>query len=188
VFGKKGDTMSKIGRLPIPFSSAKIEIKKNIIEINGPKAKFAHELPEAIKASVEDEKSLKLDVAEKTRKNKMLWGLHRALLANKVQGAERGFEKKVSIVGLGYKAVLAGKKMTFSLGYSNKIEYELPDGVSVKIDKSGQQLVFESTDKFLLGSVCDKVRSFRHPEPYKGTGVIREGDIIIRKAGKAKAA
>ena len=110
------------------------------------------------------------------------------MLANKIKGLEQGFERKVTIVGLGFKAAAAGKKMTFSLGYSHKIDYELPEAVSVDIDKTGQNLVFKSADKFVLGNVCDKVRSFRMPEPYKGTGIIREGDIVLRKAGKTKSA
>ncbi len=118
----------------------------------------------------------------------MLWGLHRALLANKVKGVDTGFEKKVKIVGLGYKAQPSGKKLTFSLGYSHKVYYQLPEGVDVVVDKTGQNLVFKAADKFLLGNACDAVRALRFPEPYKGTGIIREGDVIIRKAGKAKAA
>jgi large subunit ribosomal protein L6 len=114
--------------------------------------------------------------------------MHRALLANKVKGAETGFEKKIKIVGLGYKAQLAGKKLTFSLGYSHKIDYELPEGVDVKLDKTGQNLVFSSSNKLLLGDVCSHIRKLRPPEPYKGTGIIVGDEVIIRKAGKTKAA
>lgn len=99
----------------------------------------------------------------------------------------QGLKKKVRIVGLGYKAQLSGKKLNFSLGYSHKIEYNLPEGVDVAVDRTGQQLVFKATDKQLLGDVCDAVRSFRPPEPYKGTGIILEGEVVIRKAGKTKA-
>jgi large subunit ribosomal protein L6 len=110
------------------------------------------------------------------------------LLANKVKGVETGFEKKVRIIGLGYKAQLAGKKLNFSLGYSHKIEFPLPEGVEVNVDKTGQQLVFKAADKLLLGNVCDSIRSLRPPEPYKGTGILVGDEVIIRKAGKAKAA
>lgn len=178
--------MSKIGRKPIPFGTAKIEVKDNSVKISGSKANFIHELPAGITAEIQG-KSLCLVAQEKTRDVRALWGLHRALLANKVKGAEAGFEQKVVIVGLGYKAQLAGSKMTLTLGYTHKIDYDLPAGVSVDIDKTGQNLVFKSADKFLLGRVCDAMRSFRPPEPYKGTGVIREGETIIRKAGKTKS-
>lgn len=179
--------MSKIGRKPISFSSAKIEIKDKTILINGPKGKFIHRLPHQLDVSLKDN-SLVVMVKNETRDNRILWGTHRALLANKVKGVETGFEKEVKIVGLGYKAQLVGRKLVFSLGYSHKIEYDLPEGVDVQVDKTGQVLIFKSFDKMLLGEVCSLIRSFRPPEPYKGTGIIPEGEVIMRKAGKAKVA
>jgi len=176
--------MSKIGRKPIKFSSAKIKIDGNKIMIDGAKNKFTHELPEEISAKVEDS-NLVLTVGDNTRAARMKWGLHRALLANKVKGVESGFEQGVKIIGLGYRAKLSGKKLVFSLGYSHKIDYTLPEGVTVEIDKkTGQQLLFKSHDKCLLGSVCDDVKRFRRPEPYKGKGIIRADETIRRKAGK----
>ncbi len=177
--------MSKIGRKPIELSSVKVEVKDNTLVLSGPKAKFTHELPNFIKASVDDG-FLTISLEKDTRGNGILWGLHRALLANKVKGAQVGFEKKVKIVGLGYKAQLVGKKLNFSLGYSHKIDYDLPEGVEVQVNKTGQELVFKSSDKFLLGNVCSAIRALRPPEPYKGTGIILENEVIIRKAGKAK--
>jgi len=177
--------MSKIGRKPIPFETAKIEIKDNVVKVSG-RVNFVHELPAGISAAVHGN-FLSLTVQEKTREISVLWGLHRALLANKVKGAETGFEQKIIIVGLGYKAQLAGKKMTLTLGYTHKIDYELPTEVTVDIDKTGQNLLFKSADKFLLGRVCDTMRSFRPPEPYKGTGIMKAGEVIIRKAGKTKS-
>ncbi|MCK4651347.1 50S ribosomal protein L6 [Candidatus Babeliales bacterium] len=179
--------MSKIGRKPIPFSSAKIEIKDKSVFISGPKGKFTHHLPDQVELSLKDN-SLVLSIKENTRNNRILWGMHRALLANKVKGVEIGFEKKVKIVGLGYKAQLTGRKLIFSLGYSHKINYDLPEGIEVKVDKTGQNLIFKSSDKMLLGEVCSTIRNFRAPEPYKGTGIILEGEVIIRKAGKTKVA
>lgn len=179
--------MSKIGRKPIPISSVKVEINGKNILLTGPKAKFTHELPDFIDAKLEDG-SLVLTINKNSRENRMAWGLHRALLANKIKGADTGFEKKVQIVGLGYKAQPSGRKLNFALGYSHKIEYNLPDGVEVVVDKTGQQLVFKSSDKQLLGDTCDAIRSLRPPEPYKGTGIIVEGEVVIRKAGKTKAA
>ena len=108
--------MSKIGRKPIVFSSAKIEVNDQLVRIDGPKAKIVHELPQELSASVQG-KTLLIKLAMKDdRKVLALWGLHRALLANKVKGAETGFEQKVKIVGLGFKALAVGQKMTFSLG------------------------------------------------------------------------
>jgi len=180
--------MSKIGRKPIPFTSAQVTVNGSTVNIKGAKVSFIHELPQDVRATMTD-KTITLDVVDRTsREQKVQWGLHRAMLANKIQGVEKGFEKKLTIVGLGFKAQIAGtQKMTFSLGFTHKIEYDLPVGVVVEIDKTGQSLLFKSADKFLLGNVCDIIRSFRPPEPYKGTGIIREGEIVRRKAGKSKA-
>ena len=179
--------MSKIGRKHIILSSATVTINGKKIAVSGPKAKFEHELPDGIEAKLED-KNLILSISEDTRQNRMNWGMHRALLANKVKGAEIGFEVKMKIVGLGYKAQATGKKIVFSLGYSHKINFDLPEGVEFASDKTGQNLVFKCTNNILLGEVCATVRAFRPPEPYKGTGIMREGEVIIRKAGKAKSA
>lgn len=178
--------MSKIGKRPILLTSAKVTIQGNSVTVAGPKQTFVHELPEGLSASVEG-KDFFIKAERNTRRDRMAWGLHRALLANKVKGAEAGFEQKMTIVGLGFKAQLAGKKVTLTLGYTHKIDYELPDQVTLEIDKTGQMLTLRSSDKFILGNVCDAIRSFRPPEPYKGTGIIRAGEVVIRKAGKTKA-
>lgn len=178
--------MSKVGRKPIAISSANIAVEGNTITIQGAKVTLSHTLPEEVVLTQQD-KQLLLSIKSTDRKSKMLWGLHRALLANKVFGVEKGFEETVKIVGLGYKAQLSGRKLVFSLGYSHKKEFDLPQGVDVDVDKTGQTLVFKGADKFVLGNACDAVRSLRPPEPYKGTGIIRSGEVIIRKAGKTKA-
>ena len=123
---------------------------------------------------------------QQQRRLKKFWGMHRALLANLIKGAGTKFEKKLEINGLGFKASLAGKQATFVLGYTHKIELAIPEGISLEIDKTGQKLTFKGSNKELLGQVCDTVRSFRVPEPYKGTGIKLEDERIIRKAGKAK--
>lgn len=184
-FGKESN-MSKIGRKPIPVTSAKITIDGRMLTISGAKNTFNHELPDGISVQAQD-KELLVTADRITRRHKMLWGLHRALLANKVKGVETGFEQKLIIVGLGYKATLTGKQLVLVLGYTHKIEYTMPDDVTVEIDKTGQNLMFRSADKFSLGNVCDAVRGFRPPEPYKGTGIMRDGEKIFRKAGKTKS-
>lgn len=181
--------MSKIGRKVITFSNAVVQVNENTVTIGGSKAKLVHELPAALIATV-DGKNLKISLRKgekESKENKMLWGLHRALIANKITGLEKGFEQVMKIVGLGFKAQLTGKKLTFTLGYTHKIDLDLPTDVTVEVDKTGQILTFKSNDKFLLGNICDRVRSFRPPEPYKGTGVMKENEVIVRKAGKTKA-
>jgi|SaaInlStandDraft_4_1057021.scaffolds.fasta_scaffold03415_7 large subunit ribosomal protein L6 len=179
--------MSKIGKKSIILSTAKVEIKDNHVIISGPKAKFEHELSDGLEV-VLDGNILSILLKQDTRINRINWGMNRALLANKVKGVETGFEQKMKIVGLGYKAQLSGKKITFALGYSHKIDFTLPKDVDLEVDKSGQNLTFKSVDKALLGEVCAKVRGFRPPEPYKGTGIMKVDEVIIRKAGKTKAA
>lgn len=182
--------MSKVGRRAIPLDGVKIDIKGNEIELQGAKGKFVHELPSCLSCSVEDNnKALVLSMKDGGRlKEKALWGLHRALLANKVKGLQSGFEKILRIVGLGYKAQMSGSTMTLTLGFSHKIQYVVPEGVTVAIDKSGQILTLSSIDKLILGEACDAIRSFKRPEPYKGTGIMYDKEVIHRKVGKAKGA
>lgn len=178
--------MSKIGKKPIDLNNAQIEIVGQEVRYKGKTTSGVYHLPEFIKAE-SDGKRLKL-VLLGDSENKKFWGLHRALLANKIKGASELFDKKVQIVGLGFKAELMGSKIKFSLGFSHKIEIELPKIVSLEVDKSGQNLVFRSFDKEVLGQICADIRSLRPPEPYKGTGIRVGNEVIIRKAGKTKAA
>jgi len=179
--------VSKVGRRPISLASVTATIEGKDISFKGPKGEVTHKLAENVQAEQRDGFLYVTCSNKATKKGKMLWGLHRALLANKIKGVQAGFETPIKIVGLGYKAQLAGKKLIFTLGFSHKVEYALPEGVTVDIDKTGQKLLFKSTDRFLLGSACDAVRSLKPPEPYKGTGIMRESERIVRKAGKTKA-
>ena len=113
--------------------------------------------------------------------------MHRALLSNVLNGAAKEFEKNLKITGLGYKAVIQGNKMQFALGYSHKIDLDIPSGLTVQVDKTGQKISVKSSDKNLLGDFCSKIKEFRMPEPYKGTGIQYEKEVIRRKAGKAKS-
>lgn len=178
--------MSKIGRRPIALGGVTVDIKGNEIHYKGKKASGVYQLDNLLKAEVEG-KELYIKPAQITTDTNRLWGLHRALLNNRITGAEEGFKKQLRIVGLGYKASISGTKMQFNLGFSHKIDFELPKNVAVEIDKSGQLITFDSVDKDLLGQVCSDVRALRPPEPYKGTGIQYVGETILRKAGKAKA-
>lgn len=178
--------MSKVGRKPIKFQDVKVTVDGQKITYAGKHASGVHIIPNQLEIKMADgEVSLvpyKLD-----RVSKCLWGLHRALLANKIQGAHAPFERQVQIVGLGFKAVPKGNKIEFSLGYSHKVDFDIPQGVVLEVDKTGQMLTFKSSDKELLGHVCGQLRFLRPVEPYKGTGIRLSTDIIIRKTGKTKA-
>jgi len=184
--------MSKIGRKPIALGNLEVEIKGNEVHYKGKNESGVYVLPEILAAVVVDKQLLLTPAKDgkKVSRSQLYsqWGLHRALLSNRLMGAANEFEKKIEINGLGFKAAAAGSKMTFTLGYSHKIDFELPKGVTVEIDKTGQKLNFKSADKELVGHVCSVVRSLRVPEPYKGTGIKLATEVIVRKAGKTKAA
>lgn len=185
--------MSKIGRKPIDIAkNVTIELKGREVHYKGSSIVGVYALPEVLNVKHEANK-LFLTLNSKAfrqelREGNRVWGLHRALLSNALQGAAAPFEKKMVIKGLGYKAVMSGKKIIFSLGYSHKMDFELPAGVAVTIDKSGQKLSLLSSNKELLGHVCSKIRSLRPPEPYKGTGIRLSTEKILLKAGKTKSA
>ncbi len=184
--------MSKIGKKAIPLDGVKVEIKGQEVHYTGKRAAGVHILDSMLIAEVKDG-SIYITPHVNTNDSRRVWGLHRALLSNKIVGAHTGFKKQLRIVGLGYKAVVMGSKVQFSLGYShkggyaNKSDFELPKDVTIEIDKAGQLLTFDSFNKDLLGQVCSDVRALRPPEPYKGTGIQYVTETIIRKAGKAKS-
>lgn len=177
--------MSKIGRKPIDIKGIKIDFKDHSLHYSSPKGSGIYELPEILNVQIDGD-SLRLVSDSKSRDTNRVWGLHRALLSNTIKGAQEQFVYKIQIVGLGYKAKQMGSKLEFSLGYSHKIDFELPQEVTVTIDKSGQNLDFKSANKETLGLVCSKIRSLRKPEPYKGTGIKYENEVLLRKAGKTK--
>lgn len=178
--------MSKFARIPIPLGLVEIAVIGNQISYKGPKASGIYILPVEIEA-IKEENNLILRIADNVKKKTNFfaqWGLHRALLANAIKGSEVLFERQIKIDGLGFKAQLSGKIITFSLGFSHKITYNLPEEVILEVDKSGQLLTFKSTKKDLLGHVCSCIKAFRPVEPYKGKGIHYVGETIIRKAGK----
>lgn len=179
--------MSKIGRKPIDLGDVSVEVKGQEIHYKGKRGAGVHVLPPYLQAVIEG-KQLKLVLKDKADGSNMAWGMHRALVANEIKGVQTGFEKQIQINGLGYKAAITGNKLDLTLGYSHKISYDLPAGVTVDIDKTGQLLTVKSSSKEIVGHVCSVVRSFRPPEPYKGTGIKLATEVIARKAGKAKSA
>lgn len=186
--------MSKIGRKAIDISGLTVDVKGHVVTYKGGHASGSYELPAELNAKIEGQ-SLELvpakiegQSAKAARDLNRVWGLHRALLFNVLSGSKKEFENNLEIVGLGFKAAITGNKIVFTLGYSHKIDYEIPAGVTVTVDKTGQKLVIKSADKELAGHVCSKIKFLRQPEPYKGTGIKLSTDKIKLKAGKAKSA
>lgn len=178
--------MSKIGRRPIEIKNIQVDIQDNQIHYKGKKASGTYVLPESLKAEL-SQQGLKLTSAEVSAENNRVWGLHRALLANTLKGAQDGFEKKLVINGLGFKAAVSGSKLSFSLGYSHKVDMTLPSDITVEIDKTGQIVTVRGTDKDKVGHISDLIRSLRPPEPYKEKGIRLEKEKVLRKVGKKSA-
>jgi len=175
--------LSRIGKQIITLpSGVSATVKGTEVEVKGPKGTLTHTLVQA-SAEVADNQ-LRVLVDESGKNGKAMHGLARAILNNMVLGVSQGFSKTLLINGVGYRADLSGSKLTLNLGFSHPITYELPKGVSGKVDKQ-TTIVLESIDKQLLGQVAAEIRGFRPPEPYKGKGVKYSDERIIRKVGKA---
>ena len=177
--------MSKIGRKPISIQDVEVTVNGQVITYKGKKAEGTYLLPDYLQVSIEKGGLvLKLtDPEDKVHNN--FWGMHRALLANTLSGAHQEFSTTVVIVGLGFKGELKKDGIEFSLGYSHKINFVIPESVKVEIDKTGRNLKISSTDKFLMGDVAQKICALRKTEPYKGTGVRLQSKVILRKVGKS---
>ena len=182
--------MSKVGRKPINIAGIQIDLKGQDIHFKGAKVSGVYTLPVELRSEIKDDVLLLTPVQAnnvgKDRDLNRVWGLHRALLANKIAGSQKAFTEEVHIIGLGFKATAVGKNLVLSLGYSHKIDFPLTEGVSVSIDKTGQKLVFESADRVSLGGDVSRLKAQRPPEPYKGTGIKKASEEIFRKDSKKK--
>ena len=175
--------MSRIGKKPIPLpSGVKVTIGEQL-QVTGPKGTLKVPIPAGI--SIEQGQG-KLEVKRETDEHAALHGLTRALAANAVQGVSGGFTRELDIVGIGYRADVKGKIATFTLGYSHTIEFLLPDGVDMKIDKQ-THLVLSGYDRQLLGQVAANIRALRKPDPYKNKGIRYTGEVLRKKVGKTGA-
>lgn len=177
--------MSRIGKMPIPISKEiSVGLQGDILTVKGPKGQLQRKINPIVEIGLKDEVIL-VSVKEKTRDSNALHGLHRALIANMVKGVSEGFQRELEIVGVGYRADVSGRKATFHLGYSHPIDYDLPEGIDAKVEKT--KITLNGIDKELIGMTAAKIRSFRKPEPYKGKGIRYADEKIRRKAGKTGA-
>lgn len=178
--------MSRIGKQPIEIPE-KVEVKIDgfLIMAKGPKGENSLKLPPKIKAKLEDNKINLFPVSEKDLNDKKVmafWGLSRALVYNLVKGVNEGFEKRLEIEGIGYRAALQANKLVMNLGFSHPVEMEPPQGIEFKVEKN--VIIVSGFDKGLVGQIAAQVRSQRKPEPYKGKGIRYQGEVIKIKAGK----
>lgn len=178
--------MSRIGRKPIPVpKGVKVTIDGNTVAVLGPKGNLKTEIDSTLSISVENN-DLVLKRSSEEKKVRALHGLWRALVANMVNGVSEGYQKKLEIVGVGYKAEVKGKGIQLALGYSHPIVFIPPTGIKLEVPIP-TNIIIAGFDKQLVGQVAAKLRAFRPPEPYKGKGVKYAGEYIRRKAGKTAA-
>lgn len=176
--------MSRIGRKPISLpKGVEVTIDGKLITVKGPKGVLSQEIPGDIVITQEEDQ---LIVTRKNdlRQNRAYHGLVRALIANMVEGVNNGFEKRLELVGVGYRAQMQGKKLVISIGFSHPVEIEPPQGIEFEVP-AATKIVVKGIDKQLVGNTAAHIRAIRKPEPYKGKGIKYENEKIRRKAGKA---
>ena len=177
--------MSRIGAKPISVpAGVSLAIETSEVRVKGPKGVIASPLLPGIQVTLED-RVARVTLSEASA-NRAFWGLTRALLANAVTGVSEGFRKELDIVGVGYRAQVKGRSVTFALGFSHPIEFPLPEGIDVQIEKN-THLVVSGADKQVVGEVAARIRALRKPDPYKQKGVRYTGERLIKKAGKTGA-
>lgn len=178
--------MSRVGKKEINIPSG-IEVKVDGKKLIATKDKQQVELDlmPSIQVKIED-KILTLTRNSEEKKVRSLHGLYRALIYNLIQGLEKGFEKKLELVGVGYRVQPKGKGLSFQLGYSHNIDFDPPQGISFIVEGQNK-IIVKGSDKYLVGDVAAKIRNLRRPEPYKGKGIKYENEVIRKKAGKAGA-
>jgi len=179
--------MSRLGKIAILVpSGVEIKLAGRKLTVKGPKGELSTEFPEGLSVKVEDGKALVMK-DESSNLTNALYGLHRALFNNMVVGVSKGFEIKLSMVGVGYRAALEGQNLSLAIGRSHPTKLPVPKGVAVVIDKNGVMSI-TGIDKHLVGQFAASVRAEKPPEPYKGKGIRYENEYVRKKAGKAAKA
>ncbi|MCI4680080.1 50S ribosomal protein L6 [Rhodoblastus acidophilus] len=177
--------MSRIGKKPVAVPAgvtAKVEGQK--VSVKGAKGELSFVVHDDVQVEMNDNQ-IKVDPRFETKRARALWGTARAQINNLVVGVTSGFEKKLEITGVGYKAAVAGKNLQLSLGYSHDISYPIPAGIAIATPKP-TEITITGIDKKQVGQVAAEIRDYRGPEPYKGKGVRYAGEFIFRKEGKKK--
>jgi large subunit ribosomal protein L6 len=177
--------MSRIGKKPVPIpSGVTANIEGQTVKMKGPKGALALVLPDEVAVKM-DKGAITVDPRNETKRARSMWGTSRTLVANLVAGVTKGFEDKLEITGVGYRASIQGKNLQIALGYSHDVIYPIPEGIAIATPKPTEILI-TGIDKQKVGQVAAEIRGFRPPEPYKGKGVKYAGEYIFRKEGKKK--
>jgi large subunit ribosomal protein L6 len=178
--------MSRVGRKPVALpKGVTVAVKDGAVNVKGPKGELKRSIPLGVSLKTSAAELL-FERADDSRENRAKHGMLRALVANMVRGVSEGFERKLEINGVGYRADVAGQKLNMALGFSHPVVFELPKGISAKVDKN--LVILSGIDREVLGETASKIRAIRPPEPYKGKGIKYVEETIKRKVGKTGAA
>jgi large subunit ribosomal protein L6 len=177
--------MSRIGNKAVSVpSGVTANVEGQTVKVKGPKGAMQAVLHDDVSVSL-DKNAVKVEPRFETKRARSLWGTSRTLVANLMAGVTKGFEEKLEINGVGYRAAVQGKQLNLQLGFSHDVNYPIPAGITIATPKP-TEIVINGTDKQLVGQVAAEIRGYRRPEPYKGKGVKYAGEYIFRKEGKKK--
>ena len=177
--------MSRVGKKPVAIpSGVTASVEGGIVKVKGPKGALQLALHDDVEAKME-KGGVKVDPRSDSKRARAMWGTYRTLVANLVTGVTNGFERRLEITGVGYRAAVQGKNLQIALGYSHDIVYPIPDGIAI-VTPRPTEVVITGIDKQKVGQVAAEIRDFRKPEPYKGKGIKYAGEYIFRKEGKKK--
>ena len=179
--------MSKIGKINISIpDKVKVALTGSVLNVEGPLGKKTISIDlEMFNLDVNEGKEISIKPKKIDQNSKRLWGMNRSLINNAVIGSNSGYEKTLELVGVGYRAALKGNQLNLQLGYSHDINFDIPEGIKIVVEK--QTIIKVSgSDKQQVGMVVSKIKTFRKPEPYKGKGIREQGQHILRKEGKKK--
>ncbi len=179
--------MSKIGKINISIpEKVKVALAGNILNIEGPLGKKSIDIDlENFKLDIKDGKEISIRPIKIDDDTKRLWGMKRSLINNAIIGSSQGYEKVLELVGVGYRAALKGNQLNLQLGYSHDINFDIPDGIKIAVEKQ-TTLKITGSDKQQVGAIVSKLKTLRKIEPYKGKGVREKGQYILKKEGKKK--
>jgi len=178
--------LSRIGRLPIKIpEKVNVSLENHVFSCKGPKGQLTMKVHTDMDVKIEQDE-IKISRPSDSKKHKALHGLTRSLIANMVGGVSKGYQRKLEIIGVGYKAEMKGKNLMLTLGFSHPILLAMPETITASCP-AATEILIEGADKALVGLIAAKIRSFRKPEPYKGKGIRYSGEYVRKKAGKTGA-
>jgi len=175
--------MPRIGKKPVIMpAEVEVIIDGQSVTVKGPKGTLKFDFHHRVVFEKKDNQILVKVRKEDEKRSRELWGTSRVLLANMIEGVTKGFEKKLEISGVGFRAAISGKKLTLQVGFSHPVEFSIPEGIEIKVEKN--IIIVSGIDKQLVGETAARIRAIKKPEPYKGKGIKYIDEVIRRKAGK----